>query len=110
MRKGEVAEAQAWRVAAHDAPCSQLIPPTEKKAPLAGRAVFVHVLGQLAELFCCHTQCLGGMSTDCRHHFVVQVSDDFLFFAFQFLGCSAKFDVQLAAKILESRLCLGIVL
>jgi len=106
----EVVEAQAWPEAAHGVPRSLLKVPTEKKALLAGRAIFVHKLGQLAELLRCHTQRLGGMGTDRRHHFVVQVSDDFFFFPFQFLGCSAKFGVQFAAKVFEPRFCLGIVL
>ena len=105
-----VAEAQAWPVAPHGAPRSLLILPIKKIATLAGRAIFVHVLGQLAELFRGQAQCLGRMSADRRHHFVVQVCDDFFFFALQFLRCFAKFGVQLAPKIFEPGFCFGIVL
>jgi hypothetical protein len=54
-----VAEAQAWPVAADGALRSLLEKPTEEITPLAGRAIFVHVLRQLAELFRSHAQCFG---------------------------------------------------
>jgi hypothetical protein len=46
----EEVEAQAWPVATHDG--LRILPkkPTEKIMLLTGRAVFVHILGQLAEL------------------------------------------------------------
>jgi hypothetical protein len=55
----EQGEAQAWPVEAHGALRSLPTPPTDKKVPLAGRAIFVHVLRQLAQLFRGHAQCFG---------------------------------------------------
>jgi hypothetical protein len=55
----EEAEAQAWPVAVHGAPRSLPKSPAEEIMPLAGRAIFVHVLRQLAELFRGQAQRLG---------------------------------------------------
>jgi hypothetical protein len=56
---GAAAEVQAWPVAVHGV--LRILPkkPTTKIMPLTGRVVFVHVLGQLAELFRGHAQRLG---------------------------------------------------
>ena len=110
LKRTPVAVAQASPVEAPGALRNLPKPLTGKRGPLTGGAVFVHVLGQLAELLCGQAQCLGRMGTDRRHHFVVQVSDDFFFFPFQLLRRAAKFGVQLAPKIFEPRFCLGIVL
>src|SRR5262245_52297817 len=94
------AAAQAFSAAAHDARRTRPATTTGKTARLAG-AIFLHVLGQLVELLRGYAQRFGRMRANRRHHFVVQVSDDFLFFAFEFLGCFAELRVQLASKILE---------
>ena len=77
--------------------------------PLVGRAIFVHVLRQLAEL-------IGGgayallewlriAGTTSLFRYVMT-----FLLAFQLFRRAAQFGVQLAADIFEPRFCLGIVL